>query len=145
MNIMEPVIEAVGVIRDYTPDDFEAVRKIHEDSQIDYRLPNLSSPLFLVTKVYELDGVVRACGGLYIQCEAYLWIDRSNWASPADKLSAIQALDRIAMHEAWLRGIECACLYLPPGMERFGERLVSELGFTKDRDGWASYSKTLCE
>lgn len=128
------------VIRDYSPEDFDAIRRIHEASEIDYQLPDLSSPLFLVTKVYLVDGVIRAAGGLYIQAEAYLWLDH-DWGSPEDRLAAIQSLDREAMHEAWLKGIDQAVLFLPPGMERFGKRLVEDLGFTRDREGWLSYSK----
>lgn len=129
-----------AILRDYRPEDFDAVRKIHDDSAIDYKFPNLSSPLFLVTKVYEVDGIVRACGGLYLQCECYLWLDKSDWASPEEKLDAIKALDIAAMRAVWLRGIDQAVLWLPPGMERFGERLVEDLGFKRDRD-WVTYSK----
>lgn len=131
------------VLRDFRPEDLEQVKRIHDDSGIEYDLPDLQSPLFLVTKVLDVDGTIRAAGGLYLQLECYLWLDRSDWASPADKMAAIQALDGAAMHEAWLKGIDCACLWLPPGMDRFGERLVKELGFTRDRDGWISYSKRL--
>jgi hypothetical protein len=130
-----------AVVRDYQPSDFERVKELHEASGIDYQLPDLSSPLFLVTKVVELDGIVRAAGGLYLQCETYLWLDYSDWASPEAKLESIKLLDRAGMQEAWLRGIDCACLWLPPGMDRFGERLVEDLGFIRDRDGWVSYSK----
>ena len=130
-------------IRDYDPKDFDTVKSIHDATGIDYDLPNFSSPLFLVTKVVEVDGVVRALGGLYLQVECYLVLDPSDWASPEDKLLAIQALDGACCHEAWLRGIDCACLWLPPGMERFGRRLVEDLGFRRDRDGWLTYSKQL--
>jgi len=50
-------------------------------------------------------------------------------------------MDTAAMGEAWLRGLDQAVLWLPPGMERFGERLVEDLGFTRDREGWVSFSK----
>ena len=129
-------------VRDYVPEDFNRVKEIHEASQIDYQFPDLSSPLFLVTKVFVLDGVVRACGGLYLQAEAYLWLDKSDWAGPEEKLSAIKELDTAGMVAAWLRGIDQAVLWLPPGMERFGERL-EDMGFTRDRDGWVSYSKRI--
>ena len=127
-------------VRDYTPSDFDRVREIHETSEIDYQFPDLSSPLFLVTKVVEVDGIVRACGGLYLQVECYLWMDHSNWDSPEHKLDAIRELDRACMDAAWMRGVNDAVLWLPPGMERFGERLI-DMGFSKDRPGWVSYSK----
>jgi len=130
-----------AIVRDFQLSDLERVKELHEASQLDYQLPDLSSPLFLVTKVVELNGVVRACGGLYLQVEAYLWLDRTDWGTPEAKLQAIKLLDSEAMHAAWLKGIDCCCLWLPPGMDRFGERLIEDLGFTKDRAGWTTYSK----
>ena len=127
-------------VRDYTPSDFDRVREIHETSEIDYQFPDLSSPLFLVTKVVEVDGVIRACGGMYLQAECYLWIDHSDWMHPSGKLDAIRELDRACMDAAWMRGVNDAVLWLPPGMERFGERLI-DMGFVRDRAGWVSYSK----
>ena len=131
------------VVRDYLPSDFEAIRWIHENTQIDYQFPNLNSPLFLVTKVVEQDGVIRAAGGLYLQLETYLWMDPTNWGTLQEKSDAIQALAEAGFKEAWLQGLECAVLYLPPGMEEFGNYLVNKLGFAADRDGWVSYSKRL--
>jgi hypothetical protein len=131
------------IIRDYKPSDLEAVKRIHERTGIDYTFPDINSPLFLVTKVIEDDsGVIRACGGAYIQVELYLWLDPDDWADAPDKLAAIHALDGSVLHDCYLKGIDCAVLWLPPGMERFGERLV-DMEFTKDRDGWVSYSKRL--
>ncbi len=131
-----------AVVRDFRLSDLDAIQAIHESTQIDYRFPDLPSPLFLVKKVLEVDGVVRMAIGCYIQAEAYLWADGSDWADPAQKLAAIQALDQAGCEELWLKGVDQAVLWLPPGMERFGDRLVEDMGFTKDRDGWVSYSKS---
>jgi hypothetical protein len=132
-----------AVVRDYRVSDYERVKEIHESTQIDYQFPDIASPLFLVKKVLEVDGIVRMCIGCYVQAEAYLWADQSDWADPEQKLAAIQALDGAGVRELYLKGIDQAVLWLPPGMERFGERLVDDLGFTKDRDGWVSYSKKI--
>jgi hypothetical protein len=129
-----------AIVRDYLPSDFERVREIHEASGIDYQLPDFQSPLFIVTRVLEVEGIVRMFGGLYLQVEAYLIADQSAWTFPENKLAAIKQLDEAVIHAAWLQGIDCCVLWLPPGMERFGERLVEDLGFSKDR-GWLSYSK----
>lgn len=129
-----------AIVRDFTLSDLERVKEIHEASEIDYQFPDLSSPLFLVTKVIETGGIVRACGGMYLQVECYLWLDHSDWESPEHKLAAIRELDRQCMDATWLRGVDQAVLWLPPGMGRFGKRL-EDLGFTKDRDGWRTYSK----
>lgn len=130
-----------GIVRDYQPSDLARVKEIHEATGIDYQFPDLSSPLFIVTKVLECDGVVRACVSGYIEIECYLWLDPSDWADPQAKLDAVKELDVEGMAAAWLKGVDTAVLRLPPGMERFGERLTEDLGFTKDRDGWIIYSK----
>lgn len=133
-------VQGRTVIRDLKIDDIPAIKKIHEESGIDYQFPNLESPLFVVTKVFEADGIIRAAGGLYIQVEAYLWLDKSEWAEPGKKLDTVRRLNDACMDGAWLKGIDCCVLYLPPGFERFGERLV-HLGFQPNRDGWVTYSR----
>lgn len=129
-----------AILRDYRPEDFDAIKRLHEASGLDYRLPNLSSPLFIVTKVWVVDDVVRLFGACYIQAELYLVSDQSGWATPQEKFAAIHELEQAGTHELWLRGIDCCCLWLPPELERFGKRL-EQLGFSKDRDGWRTYSK----
>ena len=128
------------VVRNLRPDDVPIIKSIHEATRLDYQFPDIQSPLFLITKVLEVDGVVRQAGGAYLQCELYLWADPSEWALPDEKLDGIRQLERAVISDLYLNGIDCAVLWLPPGMERFGERL-EDLGFTKDRDGWRTYSK----
>ncbi len=130
-------------IRDFTPADTNEVKLIHESSGLDYRFPDIQSPLHLVKKVLSIDGKVRVCVSGYLTCEAYLWIDPSDWADPEQKLIAIQELERAAMDDAREKGLEEVILFLPPEMERFGRRLVEDLGFSKDRSSWSSYSKKL--
>lgn len=133
------------MIRDYKPEDFEAIQRIHEQTGIDYCMPDINSPLFLVTKVLEVEKIVRAALGMYIQCEAYLWLDKSDWASPEEKFQAIKELDKETMDASWLKGIDCCVLYLPPGMDRFGKRLEQDFGFTRPREGWLAFSKSIGE
>lgn len=134
-------MNGAAVIRNYRPSDLPAIKAIHDSTGIDYKFPNVNAPIFLVKKVLELDGVVRVAGAAYIQVELYLWMDKSNWADPEQKLLAIKALDREIIEECWLEGVDCAVLWLPPGMGRWGQRLTKELGFERDRDGWVTYSK----
>jgi len=135
------------MIRDYTKDDFEAIRAIHESTGINYKMPDINQPVFLVKKVAEKDGVVRAALGAYIQVELYLWLDKSEWASPQEKFDTIKALEEETMKAAWFEGVDCAVLYLPPGMERFGERLIAKaeeggFGWERPREGWLAFSKS---
>ena len=130
------------VVRDFRPDDLERVKELHAASEIDYKCPDFRHPLFLVTKIYEVGGVIRALGAGMLQAECYLILDKSEWAKPDEKLEAVKQLDIAVMRDLWLKGVDTAVLWLPPGMDRFGERLVEDLGFTKDRGGWLTYSKS---
>jgi hypothetical protein len=137
------------MIRDYSPRDFEAIKRIHEASGLPYQLPQMNistpkgvkkAPLWLVTKVLEVDGTVRAALGSWIQVELYCWIDKSDWTDAEGKHLALQLLEKETMRELYLKGIEHATLWLPPDMERFGQRLVEDFGFQRT-DGWVTYSK----
>jgi hypothetical protein len=140
MMLREPY---VGTVRDYRASDFEQIKAIHEQTSIDYRFPDINSKLFVVTKVYDVGGVIRAAGGLYVQLETYLWLDQTDWASPQEKLDVVEALQLEGFRDPRIAGVKCAVLWLPPGMERFGERLEQDLGWTRDRDGWISFSRKI--
>ncbi len=129
------------IVRDYHKDDFQEIKAIHDTTEIDYQFPNLNSSLFLVTKVLEVDGVIRQAVAAYLQCELYLWADHTNWGTPEEKIQCINLLDKAVISDVWLKGVDEAVLYLPPGMERFGERLTEDFGFQKARDGWIHYTK----
>jgi len=130
-------------IRSYSPNDLDAIRRIHEQNKLDFKFPNLNSPLWAVNKVLLTDGEVRASLGLLMVAEENLWLDRSNWTDASGKWAAVKALDREAMSAArdiGIDGVECV---LPPGYERFGRRISDKkdgLGFAKGRP-WDSYIK----
>jgi hypothetical protein len=129
------------MIRDFKLEDMDEVRRIHKENGFEYTLPDLSAPLWVVTKVVEIDGRVRAALGAWIQVELYLQLDKGDWATPEQKHEWLVELDRAVTEEVWLRGIDQECVWLPPNMERFGQRLEKDFGFTKDREGWYVYSK----
>jgi hypothetical protein len=127
------------IIREYTPADFEAVKRLHQEMAHDYKLPDLTSPLFLVRKVAELDGKVVAVGALMMQVETYMWVDHEV-GDPEDRWAAVQAMNDAGMEDAWFQGIDCAVLWCPPDLEKsFGKRLEA-LGFKRDRE-WHSWSR----
>lgn len=129
------------MIRDYELKDFEDIKRIHTNSGIPYVLPNLNAPLFIVTKVLEVEGTVRCALGAWVQTELYCWMDDSEWSDAEGKHLALQLLEKETMRDLYLKGIDHAVLWLPPNMERFGERLVDDFGFQKCQDGWVTYSK----
>lgn len=138
------------MIRDYEPRDLEAIKRIHAESGLPYHLPQMNvdtpegprkAPLWLVTKVLEIDGAVRAALGSWIQVELFCWIDKSDWTDAEGKMLALHLLEKELMQELWLRGIEHAVLFVPPGMERFAKRLEEDFGFEEVSDGWRTYAK----
>lgn len=146
----EGKLENRSQIRDYKPTDLDEIVRIHAESGLPYELPEMNvktkdgvkqAPLWLVTKVLEIDGRVRAALGSWIQVELYFWLDKSGWTDAEGKMLATKLLQQEVLKEVYLKGVEHAVLWLPPNMERFGERLVDDFGFQKCQDGWATYSK----
>jgi len=140
-------------LRDYRPSDFKDIKRIHEERDLPYPLPEINTidpdtmeekkaPLWIVTKVIEDDnGVVRMALGSWIQVELYLWIDKSDWATPLAKHLCVNALKRSVFEELYLKGIDHAVLWLPPQFKRFGRRLERDFGFIcTSSDGWMTYS-----
>lgn len=134
-------------IRDYKPEDFEDVKRIHKENRLAYPLPDINDkdgnklPLWIVAKVIEHEGKVRMVLGAWVQVELYLWIDKSEWANPLMKHLCIDMIKKSTFKDLWLKGIDHAVLWLPPQFKRFGKRLENEFGFTcTSTNGWLTYS-----
>lgn len=131
---------AATLIRDYEPRDFARIKEIHEASGLDYQLPDLSSPLFIVRKVIELDGKIIAAGFLRIETEAYLLLAK-NGTDAQEKFSAIQAVQSSALEEAWLKGLDNCVCWVPKEVNSHFAKRLTQLGWTQDREGWVSWSR----
>lgn len=107
---------------------------------LDYKLPDLSSPLFIIREVAEHEGQIIAAGVVRLEAELYVWVDREV-GTPKDRWEAVKQLNETAMSKAyWEKGLDNAVLWCPPEIEKsFGKRLKA-LGFTPDR-GWRSWSR----
>jgi hypothetical protein len=128
------------VIRSYTPEDFSAIQRIHEQNRLDFKFPNLNAGDFLVHKVLELDGQARTSYALRVTAETYCWLDRSNWTDAAGKWATIKALDKEATESASSLGITNMMCCVPPGYERFGRR-IKDIGYEPLRSGWRVFTK----
>jgi hypothetical protein len=127
----------VTVVREYRPEDFAAVKALHEASGIDYAMPELAGPLFLVKKVVEVDGAVTAACALRIEAETYLWCG----GGPEDKMAAMRAMQPEILDAAWMSGIDNLVCWIPEDVETRFEKRLKELGWSRDRDGWHSWSR----
>jgi hypothetical protein len=129
-------------IRSYIPSDLEAIKKIHDASGLNYKLPSMSQ--FPVLKALEVEGEVKAAYGMRHVVECYMWLDKSGWADAEQKWLAIKSLDREATSAAKDLGIDSIMCCVPPAMKRFGRRISDKkdgLGFTAIRPDWAVYTK----
>jgi hypothetical protein len=128
------------VVRDFAPADLPRIKEIHGQTSIDYKFPDLASPLFIITKVVELDGQIVAASGVRIEAELYLFVDHEV-GTPEQRWDAVQQMNGVVMEEAWMKGLDNCVCWVPEDIEKsFGKRLI-QLGFSRDRDGWHSWSR----
>jgi hypothetical protein len=115
------------MIREYRPEDLEAIEKLHGNPA--YQMPQLDHPLMLVKKVMadENDEPRMAVfGRLFIS--ALLFVDHT-WLSPKERMNALLVLQSAALEEARARGLDIAATQMEG---RFAERM-QDLGWVK---GW---------
>ena len=142
-------------IREYSEGDLNALRAIHAAQGFDYKLPDLSNPLF-VTKLVLTDGNAEAekenrepegncpifgAALLRLTAEAYLLLD-AKAGTPRDRWQWLLALHAAAERDAWQRGLEDVHAWLPPPIaKKFGKR-ITRLGWLRD-DSWTPYCHKL--
>lgn len=122
--------------------DFSQVEKFHKKMGFDYRMPDLSSPLFVVKHgVYDENGQLLGAAAVRLQAEAYLWVD-TNLPNRV-RLELIYALSRSLAVETWRAGLDCVVAYLPPNLPKSFKQLLKRLGWLPDREGWQNWSRFL--
>lgn len=124
------------MIRDYQGQDFGQVAGFHADSGIDYRMPDLDSPLFPIKKVSEVNGQVVGALALRLCAETFLWLDRQR--RPQEKLQTMKELQAAVLADAWKNGLDEIHAAIPPiGFDR----RLKQLGWEPDRDGWVLWTR----
>ena len=130
-------------IRQYTPADLDALRRMHASQGFDYPFPDLADPIFVSKLVVEDDSSRAVMASLArLTCEMYLLLDRSAGVPPALRWQQLLGLHAAGERDLRSRGLDDAHAWLPPPVaRRFGRRLVS-LGWLRD-DAWIPYCKVL--
>lgn len=127
-------------IRNYEAQDYPRIASLLEAQGLDYQLPNINHPLFLVKKVLEdEDGNVQLAAGLQLITEAYLW-GNPDWSTPRARWEALLALHEEVRTAAQDTGIEDTVLWMPPELDKSFGRRLKKLGWDKDRP-WPTYSR----
>src|ERR1700679_1795200 len=126
------------IVRDYEPTtDTAAIEQLHRDMGVDYKLPDVDSALFVVKKVYELDGKVVGAEFLKIQAEAYLMLDCR--LDTVEKTRVIAHLSHAVEREAYNRGLDTLVAYIPEDISTKFTKRLNLLGWDKARKGWITW------
>jgi hypothetical protein len=141
------------LIREYQESDLAALRAIHAAQGFDYKLPDLSNPLFVTKLVLTGENVapvgataardetILGAALLRLTAEAYLLLDPQA-GTPRERWQRLLALHAATERDAWQRGLEDVHAWLPPPITRkFGKRM-ERLGWVRD-DAWTPYCKKL--
>lgn len=128
-------------VRDYKPSDAAAVKKLHAGMGMDYRLPDIDDALFLVKKVCEVDGKIVGVELLKVQAEAYLMLDCN--LDAIEKTRTIAHLSRETEREAYNRGLDTLCAYIPEEISKKFTKRLELLGWSKAREGWRTWFREL--
>lgn len=131
------------IVRDYNPaTDKLAVEQIHKLMHMDYKLPDLDDPLFVVRKVYVNDaGAVLGAEFLKLQAEAYLMLHCG--IDVIEKTRVIAHLSREVESEAYNRGLDTLVAYIPwETAKKFTKRL-NLLDWQEARAGWVTWFREL--
>lgn len=121
--------------------DKAQIEALHKKMGFDYKMPDLDSPLFVTKKVIKEGERVLGAAGLRLEAEAYLWLDPSLPIGVRYKL--VHALAFALAREAWRVGLDCVVAYLPPGLPRSFQKLITKLGFSRLREGWEPWGKSI--
>jgi hypothetical protein len=123
------------IVRDYCPEDKEALEDIHRTQGLDYKLSDLEAPLVIVKKV-AVDEDGKIIGAIYgkLQLELALLLDQD--LGPAGKMDVINALDGSVKDSAYEQGLDQQVAYLPPGIEEKFAKRLKLLGWQPMREGW---------
>lgn len=108
---------------------------------MDYILPDLDSPLFIVRKVYELDGRIIGTEFLKLQAEAYLMLDCE--LDTLSKTRVIAHLSRETEREAYNQGLDTIAAYIPEDISNKFTKRLTLLGWNQARDKWVTWFREL--
>jgi hypothetical protein len=128
-------------IREYAPEDEQALRELHEMQGHPYEFPDLNDPQFVGIIVMEDGGKIVQAVAARKTIEVYFLAD-PKWKTPAWRLVAFAKI-HLVLHMAMLAlGFRDSHCWLPPSVEKsFGRRLTSGFGWV--RSPWSCFSKEL--
>lgn len=119
-------------IRGYMPGDLERILKIHEQSGLQYRFPDVDDWRMNPKIVVEDDaGKLVMAAGLRMTSEAYLWLDREA-GTANERWKMLLALHETVRRKAEKLGYEDVHAFLPAEMPRGFKRRLGRLGWVRE-------------
>ena len=130
-------------IREYTPGDLDALKRLHASQGFGYPFPDLDSPLLITKLVLEEDsGEISMAALLRLTAEAFLLHDPVA-AAPQERWQRLLAMHEAVRRDAAARGLDDAQAFLPPRVARAFGRRLARLGWR--RDPWPCYCRSVRE
>lgn len=139
------------MIRDFEPWDLKKVKELLKANGLPEEcMPDLivvdkagkksKNPLFVVKRVYEVDGKTAMICFLKLRSELYFFIDHTV-GTPQERWEWLKDFTEDMRQQAWKFGLDQMTAFVPPDVdESFKKRLV-ELGF--QRSPWVPYTMNL--
>lgn len=118
--------------------DLPTIEAMHNALGFDYRMPNLSDPLFVVKMVGVEKGQVVSAFALKLCAEVYLWVDPNT--SLKLRYNAIRELSKVCYAAAWTLGLDCLVAWLPPSIPPAFCKLLTKLGWSRARN-WETWNR----
>lgn len=123
------------IVRPYTESDLEIFKRIHAASGLDYRFPDLSSPLFITKTVIEHDGKPTTMLAGKIDVETYLMTS----GTAAERQRDFELVHPAFLNELWLRGIDSVYCGVPKIVDRHFRKHMERYGWERGRPEFVNY------
>ncbi|MFP5230770.1 MAG: hypothetical protein ACLGXA_24400 [Acidobacteriota bacterium] len=129
------------MVIDVAPEYHQEIQSLHAAGGLDYRLPDLESPLLIVKKAVtnEKGEVIGAC---LLRLTAETMLVLSPELSPREKMDAMEAMQPEVLNAAWSLGLDDIEARIPEESEQIFEKRLNQLGWSRDRDGWHPWSRS---
>lgn len=124
------------LVREYTNADLMHFERIHEASELDYKFPDLSSPLFICKTVIERAGKPTTLIAGRLEVETYLMSS----GGPADKWEDIRLAQPAYMQTLWEKGIDSSYCVVPPEVDKHFAKRMRSLGWQPARN-WFPWTR----
>lgn len=123
------------------PEQYAQARELHAKVGMDYKFPNLESPLLIVKRaVTDEQGKLLGFCVLRLTAECMLLLDPD--LRPDTKMEVMTALSPSVIGEAYAQGLDDVMAAIPEDVEDKFRKRLGELGWQRDRSGWNLWSRS---